>query len=410
MKKFISLILIALLFTLSCSDSESSDDIVSTSENGIIGTWVLIKTVSNEEEVFEDCSSAMQFQFINDRNEDNLGTFLSFEDDNCNGNIDAEFEGTYLYQDGDQMMTINFATGFQEFIVETLNDNDLVLFDGFQNRMHFKNSNVVDEFGINPSDELVADFNILPLCCPPTTITERYLDEVEIEFENLSSGNIAEYEWSFGSSEENPTETFPLNMSFIENTLTFELTVTDNEGNSDSVEKSIDLPILAASGTITFGGETCEINFLDNNPDLPILPPYYSSRMDMGQWVSYGINDVNCSGSNIPSPVIHLGNFKPVQTFNMKQVGDFDPTDPNTFYVSFGSYSTFDDNTGTISDGSVDLTGFENGAKVINELNISGVVTDDFTGDSKNFDISISNIPFICYYDLIVLCDAQPDQ
>mgnify|MGYP006429459585 CR=1 FL=1 len=408
-----SLFVLMVLFMISCESEDDSNGDINSGGNGdidqnndVIGTWVLIKTVSSQGEIFENCSTSKQYKFMNDPNENDRKTFFSFEDQTCNGQFEIEFEGSYFYREGEETITINMRnSGSQQFILETLNENDLILYDGLK-RFHFRNLDSVEDFGIIPT--LVADFNILPLCCPPTTITGRHIEEVEIEFENTSQGDIVQYEWSFDSTEENPVKTFPLSMSFIENTKTYELTVTDSNGNTDSIEKSIDIPILAAQGTITLDGETCEINFYDYATNIPIFPPNYSSAMDMGEWISYAINDLSCSG--LPTPVVHLGNFKPIQTFNMKQSGESYPSDPNEFYVSFGPYSTFNDDTGTISSGSVDLTGFPEGARVIRNLQIDGVVSSSYYGDSKNFSISIANIPYICYYPYEVLCDAQPPQ
>ena len=73
------------------------------------------------------------------------------------------------------------------------------------------------------------------------------------------------------------------NKNLITNTLTFELVVTDSNSNIDSIEKSIDIPVLEASGTITLDGETCEINFSDYGSFQLLNLLDYSSAMDMGQ-------------------------------------------------------------------------------------------------------------------------------
>lgn len=359
----------------------------------------------------EDCTTSYQISFKNDRNEDNYGSFESFEDPDCDGTIDSTFEGSYIFEDGSSFLTINYSTGFRDYIVEELTEDELVIYNNLDGYLYFKKITDDSPDNPNPGEELIADFEILPLCCPPATASGRYFDEVQIEFENRSSGNIVEYQWSFGSTEENPTETFGISNHFNTNTLEFELTVVDDQGNTDSIEKSIELPTLVASGNITFGGQSCQINYYDSDPDYPLTPPFYMSIMDLGEWVGYSINDINLAGCDgVVSPVIQLGGYLPGQRVTMTQVGEYTPSNPSNFYVSFGAYRTFDDSEGLYSSGGVDISGIEDGAKIITSLSLSGRVENNYTGDIKDFEIELNYIPHICYYNYTTLCNAQPEQ
>lgn len=411
----------ALFFTLAfvaCSDDDTKtkDDGDNPSATVLTTTWSLQKTETIGGQDVEDCATAYQIKFNDDRNDENLGSYISYTDSDCDGTFDGNYEGTYLYGQEDASLTINYSTGFHDYFIENLTADELVIYDALGEYLYF--TKVVDDDNNNDDDdsdpdqdELKADFNPLPLCCPPVTISGRYFDEVQVDFENQSTGDIVAYEWSFGSTEKNPTETFSLSNSFNQNELEFELTVTDSDGNTDSMTKSIELPILMASGTITFGGQTCEVNYYDAPSNSPQFPPYYlSTTGDNGDWVAFAIKSIEfSSGCDIPSPAIRIGGYLPGQRVSMTQVEDYTPTQTDNFSVSFGSYYTFDDPGGAVSSGSVNIAGIENGAHIITNIGLSGRV-ENYQGDQKDFEIDLHYIPHVCYYGYTIICDAQPAQ
>lgn len=275
--------------------------------------------------------------------------------------------------------------------------------------------------GGNTPEELSADFDVSPICCPPVTATGRYFDYVEMIFTNHSTGEGLEYEWSFGSTEANPTEIFSLYNGYNQNTLTFGLTVTDTHGNTAYAEKSIELPMLVPFGTFTFDGVTCDIDYFDYNPNLSIYgnAPTYSSNYDVASdgYNSYRLEflaptlDYNDCGFplNLNSLVIRIGGSVPTQTVSMTQTGDFNLSSPDKFYVSFANngWKTFDSGTG--SSGAVTIAGMDEGYHMIVALDLNGQVKNVATGETKAFNIDLNWIPHSCYYNYSSFsCDDQP--
>lgn len=259
-------------------------------------------------------------------------------------------------------------------------------------------------------DDPIADFEMSPICCPPASASGRHFEYVEIIFNNQSTGEGLEYNWSFGSTEANPTETFSLNNYWVENTQTIGLTVTDSYGNSDYIEKSIEIPTLAPIGTVTYNGTTCNINFYEGNPWIVLAAFYYHQYWDT--------NDENyCNTMSIPwealtysqecdfptdlSIRINLGGEHVGTAPTMTQVEEWCPTNSNNFYVSFGNYSTFD---GGISSGGITLSGVDEGFNMIAGLSLSGLVRNGPEGETRDFSIDLSWIAHACYYSNIWDC------
>lgn len=281
--------------------------------------------------------------------------------------------------------------------------DDVVLTEGFESyRVDLTNVFEDQDGGTLTYDvksgsdvELIADFVILPECCGNTTGTGRYLDGVYIEFENRSSDNAVRYDWSFGSTKENPSGYFTLNNLFAVNAKTFKLTVTDADGNQASVEKSYEFPMLLASGYIEVDGQTFDLNQYDQQVDF---------RIDYHQYTDGNVGQgfLGYTFSELPiNMVLRIGGYPPgsVNT-GMRQVEAFSPTASNNFFFSYGNYSTIGDDGGTLSGGSVTLNNETKLDNVIDEISLEGVIafqTDET--DQKPFKIVLKHVPVTCYYD-----------
>src|SRR5690554_2587544 len=121
--KYSFILLFCSLVFVSCS---SDNDSSSETSNGIIATWSLEKTLSGDNEDPEDCITSYQIKFNDDRNEDNYGSYTSFDDYDCDGNFDNEYEGSYIYEDGGTSLTINYSTGYHDYFIDKLTEDELV--------------------------------------------------------------------------------------------------------------------------------------------------------------------------------------------------------------------------------------------------------------------------------------------
>jgi hypothetical protein len=275
----------------------------------------------------------------------------------------------------------------------------------------------------NPQEELLADFEMNPVCCPPASATGLYFDRVEIQFTNLSTGEGLQYEWSFGSTEKSPNETFPLTPGYTEITRTIGLTVTDANGASAYVEKSIVLPMLVPFGTMTFDGVECDINVIGHPTSYSIYgraPTYgsvYNNISDSYNTyrLSFLSGTLDYNECDFPfiiedSLVIRFGGGSPTQTTGMTQTGNFNVTDSSKFYLSYGNHSwkTFD-NDGGVSSGATTIAGMDEGYNMIVALDLTGQVRNVGTGEIKDFVIDLNWIAHECYYNYSAfVCDGQP--
>src|SRR5690554_1895400 len=129
--KVLKYITIPLFYSLAFVSCSSDNDSNPETNNGIIATWSLEKTLSGDNEEPEDCITSYQIKFNDDRNEDNYGSYTSFDDYDCDGTFDNEYEGSYIYEDGTSTLTINHSTGYHDYFIETMTDDELIIYDAF---------------------------------------------------------------------------------------------------------------------------------------------------------------------------------------------------------------------------------------------------------------------------------------
>ena len=266
--------------------------------------------------------------------------------------------------------------------------------------------------GPGVTGELKADFNVTYLCCGPTTGTGRFIDEAEVFFENKSTGKIESYEWGvsnqlLSTGVNPPSQMIQLNNSWPVNNRTFWLKVTDSEGNTDYMEKSLSFPMLMPTGVVKINGASYSIQPRDTSAILPSWPDkspdwiFYDGTTTGGGWGFLGLN-INLSSGMTGAPIpltirIGMNGFSSLLG-ELRQQSGYTPNVQKRFHMTGGGYSTYDDPNGIFSDGYVFLT--ELGTEissVIDEIYVQGIMRNS-SGDEINVSVLLNYTPHQCHY------------
>lgn len=174
---------------------------------------------------------------------------------------------------------------------------------------------------------------------------DMYLDEVSVDFENHSTGDIESYYWDFddgsNSELENPNHVFDLYNISEDFSYNVTLHVFDAQGNEDTHSETVDGVMLRPIGVINLGGTDYEFGYGEGNA----LSNYYRWASVNGDgWLGCVLKDYE--DGSFSSRDIELNMSAEPDIYNLfQQTGSIIPEQQGSqigFYCEFRGYRTFD--------------------------------------------------------------------
>lgn len=326
--------------------------------------------------------------------------------------VTGRIGGTFFNDDGSEVEVVNLSSGV--FRIDQVFDEAPGVIDETEGEGGFPYDDGSDEGGDGggdgggeeEEDEVIADFEML---VQGPIFDGVYVQDVDFRFEDRSE-NAVDFEWFVSGDSPDFSEyrfsdtPFPGDATFQPTTLadtssiTVRLRVTGSDGETAEHTETVRFPMVRAYGTYTLDGDTTALR--------PREGPF-SFNNDYFYYTPEAIEVVVCEGLDCSVPSIRISPG-PIQELNpLRQTGDRDPVDQQgarSFYVSLGSYATFDDPVGEFSDGNffLDTILSENDydwtfLDLTMEATLRNRNDPDNEADRIRVEVDIQNLPNICY-------------